>query len=670
MTASPLPSCRMRGTEVSNDRWFCRSPHLVVPGRVVDGGYCRQACRVADVGPVSGYLGDVSYPVPMPEAASIEVARETSRIAIGVVTAPRAIPTLGNTLLELRRAGFHGEIRIFAEPSSIVPNHPGIRTDWNSTTLGGWGNWLRAARTLLDETDSEFLLLCEDDLWLTRDASLALSHAIETLPHSDWGYASLYSPVHNAATAIPVLGWQSWSHPEADWGALAYCFTRQSLRKVVERRQGSPPPSRSDTDTLVTATLRALGLKRHFHVPSLCAHAGGMNSASRHCWHPDHRAYGFDHSRTTYHEPPRPRGDRRLRVAILTPGLGMGGAEHWIRNLVRSLDEDRIRVTAVGVMGSGPAHEDIVTDILEQTTILTHCDNADGTLLQRAGVIRTASGWDTLQRLADGSDVCISWGTPHLDDWFTALNYSGRVVSVSQGACDWTRFILLTSSGRNHERVGVSRAAAAVFPAGPRRVIYNGSDERRCLQTIPRDEVRRRWKIAPNEVVVGYLGRFSPEKNPVAAALASGRLGAPYRAVYVGNDPTAEPLRTDALALDPLAVFDGPRHDVGNVLRGFDVFVLASPSEGLSLAMNEAWICGVPVIATPVGGVPELEEQFGQMVVRVPVNPSADDLADAVRTATDPRFSPIVRNARDVALKHLTASALGRNWTEYLLQGG
>lgn len=60
------------------------------------------------------------------------------------------------------------------------------------------------------------------------------------------------------------------------------------------------------------------------------------------------------------------------------------------------------------------------------------------------------------------------------------------------------------------------------------------------------------------------------------------------------------------LGLDAQAHFFGLRQDIARILALIDVFVLPSLSEGLSLAILEAMAAGKPVVATQVGGNPEL----------------------------------------------------------------
>lgn len=54
------------------------------------------------------------------------------------------------------------------------------------------------------------------------------------------------------------------------------------------------------------------------------------------------------------------------------------------------------------------------------------------------------------------------------------------------------------------------------------------------------------------------------------------------------------------------------------------------------MLLAEAWYCGLPVVSTRVGAVPELEEMFGPLVSAVPIRPTAEELALAVEGALKP----------------------------------
>ena len=111
--------------------------------------------------------------------------------------------------------------------------------------------------------------------------------------------------------------------------------------------------------------------------------------------------------------------------------------------------------------------------------------------------------------------------------------------------------------------------------------------------------------------VVGIVGRLSPEKAhhvflEMARRLRTRRSDVKF--LIVGDGPMMADLRTRAreLGLDGTVVFTGHRADMLDVYAAIDVLVLCSITEGLPNAVLEAFACGKPVVATRVGGVPDL----------------------------------------------------------------
>jgi sugar transferase (PEP-CTERM/EpsH1 system associated) len=115
--------------------------------------------------------------------------------------------------------------------------------------------------------------------------------------------------------------------------------------------------------------------------------------------------------------------------------------------------------------------------------------------------------------------------------------------------------------------------------------------------------------------LIGTVGRLAAVKNQVFLARAfiraatSGAPGAEnLRLVIVGEGDKRAEIEAELRAGGMLdrAWLPGGRNDVPLILRMLDCFVLPSYSEGTSLAIQEAMACGLPVIATAVGGTPDL----------------------------------------------------------------
>jgi N-acetyl-alpha-D-glucosaminyl L-malate synthase BshA len=141
--------------------------------------------------------------------------------------------------------------------------------------------------------------------------------------------------------------------------------------------------------------------------------------------------------------------------------------------------------------------------------------------------------------------------------------------------------------------------------------------------------------------VLVHVSNFRSLKrvDDVIAILAEARRRAPEHAMtlrLVGDGPERERIRglVQAAELEQAVEFLGERTDLPAVLRGSDLFLLPSESESFGLAALEAMSCGVPVIASRVGGVPEVVID-GETGLLAPVGDVAAMAAHVVRLLGD-----------------------------------
>ncbi|MBI3872065.1 MAG: N-acetyl-alpha-D-glucosaminyl L-malate synthase BshA [candidate division Zixibacteria bacterium] len=144
----------------------------------------------------------------------------------------------------------------------------------------------------------------------------------------------------------------------------------------------------------------------------------------------------------------------------------------------------------------------------------------------------------------------------------------------------------------------------------PLEVIRNFVDTSRFY---PRPEGECRSRFAePGERVVTHLSNFRPVKNVtgVIQMFAHLRRRMPAKLLLIGDGPqTAEAFAlAQSLGVAGDVKFLGNREDVDQILCAADVFLLPSNFEAFGLAALEAMACGIPVVASRVGGVPELIE--------------------------------------------------------------
>jgi glycosyltransferase involved in cell wall biosynthesis len=150
----------------------------------------------------------------------------------------------------------------------------------------------------------------------------------------------------------------------------------------------------------------------------------------------------------------------------------------------------------------------------------------------------------------------------------------------------------------------------------PRRkigVVSNGIDTARFGPRTDREVTRSDLGIPPDSFVIGTVGRLNEVKRQDRLVRAFARISPGNPAAHlllVGDGPLKEDLRRLAVELhvEPRVHFAGYQTEPERFLGVMDVFALTSRSEGMPLAILESWAGGVPVVASRVGGVPEMIE--------------------------------------------------------------
>jgi glycosyltransferase involved in cell wall biosynthesis len=199
-------------------------------------------------------------------------------------------------------------------------------------------------------------------------------------------------------------------------------------------------------------------------------------------------------------------------------------------------------------------------------------------------------------------------------------------------------------------------------PASRLRLIANGLDAGRFVPGEPRRTIRH----------IVMVANLRAEKGHDTLLAAAPRILARYpdaSFTFVGDGPRREALETltRALGVTERVRFVGERRDVASILARHDLFVLPSRSEAFPNALIEAMATGLPVVATDVGGIPE--------VVRSGVNGQLvppDDigaLADAVLALMDDpaAAAALGRAARAEVERHYTIDRMVERFEQLYL---
>ncbi|MGH2653244.1 MAG: glycosyltransferase [Actinomycetota bacterium] len=328
--------------------------------------------------------------------------------------------------------------------------------------------------------------------------------------------------------------------------------------------------------------------------------------------------------------------ERPVRVLLLIKGLSLGGAERLLSLMSERRDRDSFRYEAAYVL----PWKDGLVEQFEADGIPVHCLHGG-----REWDLRWVSRLRRLVR-ERGYDV-VHVHSPYVAGFarlaLKALPRGARPRIVYTEHLPWwgyrrpTRVLNRLTYRLNDATVAVSRTVrASVHPRLREHVevvIHGVSPERIREHRSRRSEVRRELGVSPDELLVGTVAHLTEQKGYPVLLEAARRVldqGVPVRFMAVGRGPEEAEIRGlhERLALGEWFRLMGFRPDAVRLMSAFDVFVLASWYEGLPVTVMEALTLGVPVVATGVGGTPEMITPGVEGLLVPPGRP--DELAAAI----------------------------------------
>lgn len=324
-----------------------------------------------------------------------------------------------------------------------------------------------------------------------------------------------------------------------------------------------------------------------------------------------------------------------LRVLYLMEGFDAGGAERRFVRMARGLDRERFALSIATLRLGGPLEAEMracgvpivplerrgrfdVTPVLRLRRYLRAERIQVVHAMHWLSNLTAALAATTLPRVAVvGSTVGMVYTTAR----------GGRYRLALDRRLTWRRLDRMTVNAASLR----DYLASCGFPAERLSLVLNGVDIPNSGRLpAARAEARARLGIAPDVPVAGIVARLSPVKDHGtflrAAQLVRDRLpGA--RFVVAGDGPERAALESLAgeLSLGDSVLFTGHVPSSDLVLPALDVAVLCSRHEGMPNALLEAGAWTMPLVATAVGGVPEVVLD-GQTGLLVPVG-DADALA-------------------------------------------
>lgn len=322
-----------------------------------------------------------------------------------------------------------------------------------------------------------------------------------------------------------------------------------------------------------------------------------------------------------------------MRVLFVIASLGVGGAERLLLNLA-------VRLKARGVDSKIVS----VSSVVDATNGMACCPEIvtlgfDSSIFDVKGMVRASRALaaivaaykpDLIHSNVYIADV-LSWlsvprtvplvSTLHGVDawWMNRRRWLSRLKTLSYMAlARWrrVRFVAVSDDVKQQadSMAGLSTNRIVVIP--------NGVDTQWFVPQADR---------APQSCLIVQVGRFVPEKGhrtAIRALAALHRSNPSARLVLVGAGPLRDECEVLAASLGVRSAIDfvGRHSDVRPWLWAASVFWMPSETEGLPLACLEAMSCGLPIVASDVGGLPEIVDSTCGYVIR---RGDAEELANA-----------------------------------------
>ncbi len=310
----------------------------------------------------------------------------------------------------------------------------------------------------------------------------------------------------------------------------------------------------------------------------------------------------------------------KIRVLHVIDHLGYGGAPFVVKNLIERMPADRIE-SGVCALRPNPRSISINAEVIN----LRCRKHSPATIWSLANLCQTRRIdiiHAHLQKAILSSLLAVRRCESKL-----VIHEHGAIFRGGTG-CLYRRLLRLLGPRAdaviaNSEATKVALQHALRQPDIPISVVYNFIDlERFDPERYDRVAVRQSLGLAPDTFAVGFVGRLDRAKGADLLLEAAAHLRdekESYRFLVVGDGPERGPLekRIRASGLDKMVVLAGLRENAAAVMRAFDVGVVPSRREAFGIAALELMRMNVPVIVSPVGGLPELVRD-GQTGVVLP----------------------------------------------------
>ncbi len=348
----------------------------------------------------------------------------------------------------------------------------------------------------------------------------------------------------------------------------------------------------------------------------------------------------------------------KKNILIVCETSGTGGAETVVLRLATGIDRSRYSVRAA-LFRDGWLREKLEARGIQTTVLKTTRGYDLGLILNLRRLIKASSIDLVHSHLPDAN--AYSAMAARLSRIPCIVTYHGNVNSVAgpadSGGAKLALVRLLASRAiAVSDHLKDNYLISAGFDQKKTERIYNGVDWSDYSAEFDRDTKRESLGYSTDDRIVGIVANLRPAKGYeyfIDAAARIAKVLPNARFLVVGHEKEKIKVRLveqlDELEISDRFQFLGFREDVPELIRCFDLFMLSSVTEGLSIATIEAMGAGVPVLVTASGGPEEIVKD-GVTGYIVPIRDPEALASRAVELLTDvDRARTMAEKAKEAA---------------------
>lgn len=328
------------------------------------------------------------------------------------------------------------------------------------------------------------------------------------------------------------------------------------------------------------------------------------------------------------------RNNRKISIFYVIADSSLTGAPRHLLTLVHNLNHDKfspsvilppgplveklkhLKVPVFQVPMSGKAYTGAITavarliDKYEPDIVHTHLQRGGlvGRLAARKKPVRVVHTEHTYTQEFKLANPLLHW--THLRAKQVLNRWTDRIIAVS----DAVRDFLVNSK---------------LVPADKVVTIYNGvSTKPPKVSEAAVEAFKSKFNLHKDDIIVGTIGALNMAKDPGTLIRAFARMAAKWqnlKLVIIGKGPLlmASQKLVQNLGLSDRVIFTGALEDICTPLKTFTIFTLPSRSEAFGLSLLEAMQMNLPIVATKVGGIPEIIKDGYNGLLVPPGDPKA-----------------------------------------------